>query len=116
MMKPHPANARRHQAKRIAMRAALAGQRLDPGQVRIVVAAHDALFNKSNALMHEGDKVVASAPLESTTDHGYTVALRRLDQLDKQSEPLDTRAHQLRRHPQVRAVILAREKAEERRS
>jgi hypothetical protein len=115
MMKPHPANARRHQAKRIAMRAALAGLRLDPDQVKIVVKEHDVLFAKSNTLMAKGDKVVASAPLESTTDHGYTVALRRLDQLDKQREPLDARSRKIYAHPQVRAVFLAREKAEERR-
>jgi hypothetical protein len=109
-MMPHPANARRHQDKRAAKRAALAGQRLDPKQLKLVIAAHDALFAKSTALMHEGNKIVADTPLGSTTDHGYAVAGRRLDQLEKQSEPLDSRARELRAHPQVRAALLAREK------
>jgi hypothetical protein len=112
-MKPHPANARRHQAKRIAMRAALAGARLDPGQVKIVVAAHDALFVKSIALMNESEKVFSRAD-DAADNRVLTVVERRLDQLTKQSEPLDARAQQLRKHPQIKAVLLAREKAEER--
>lgn len=115
MMKPHPANARRHQAKRIAMRAALAGQRLDPIQVKLVLAAHDALFAKSIALMNESEKVFSRAD-DAADNRTLTAVGRRLDQLDNQSEPLDSRAHKLRKHPQVRAALLAREKAEERRS
>lgn len=112
-MTSHPAQVRSERNKRIALRAALAGVRLDPQQLKLVVSAHDALVSKSNALTAESGKVFDRIPAEAGTP-ALTAAGRRLDQLEKQAEPLDTRAQKLRAHPQVRAAILAREKAEER--
>jgi hypothetical protein len=115
-MKTAPAVIRHEREKHAAKRAALVRPpvRLDQKQLKLVLSAHDALTRKSTALMAEGDKVVTSTPLGSTTDHGYAVAIRRLDQLDKQREAFDARSQALRAHPQVRAAILAREKQEER--
>jgi hypothetical protein len=111
-MPPIPALARKAKHRRDAMRAALAGQRLDPNQVKIVVKEHDALFAKSIALMHESEKVFSHAD-DVAGNRVLTVVERRLDQLTSQSEPLDSRAQKLRAHPQVRAAILERERKAE---
>jgi hypothetical protein len=111
----NPAAIRHEREKRTAVRAALARPvlRLDPKTLKLVVAAHDALTRQDAALFQEHGKVFDRIPADAD-NHVLTVAGRRLDQLEKQAEPLDTRAQKLRAHPQVRAAILAREKAEER--
>jgi hypothetical protein len=116
-MSPHPANARRHQNTRAAMRAALARPvlRLDPAQLKLCLAEHDATARKSAALMAEHGKVFDGIPVEADT-RALTSGGRRLDQLLAQIESLDGRAAELRAHPQIKAVILAREAKEERRS
>jgi hypothetical protein len=114
-MASHPAQVRTERDKRIAVRAALAGVRLDPKQLKIVLSAHDALVRKSNALMTAYGEAFGRAG-DSADNHVLTTVSRRLDQLDSQMQPLDNRAAELRAHPQVRALILAREAAEARKS
>jgi hypothetical protein len=119
-MRAAPATIRHEKAKRAAKRAALAGLHLDPAQLKLTIAEHDALGKKSAALFAEHTKVFdAAPPLEigppnPVIDRAYTHAIRRLDQLHKQWTDIDVRAKKLRDHPQIKAVILAREKQEER--
>ena len=108
-----PATIRHEKAKRAAVRATLAGARLDPKQLKLAVAAHDALCAKSRALSAQADTAFNRAS-DGASNTVLTAVGWRLDQIEKQSEPFDTRAQALRAHPQVRVAILAREKAEER--
>jgi hypothetical protein len=113
-----PALARKAANKRAAFRAALARPvlRLDPAQVKLALAEHDTLTRKSNALMAQHAEAFKRGTSEGADSRALDTAGRRLDQIAAQMESLDARAKSLRDHPQVRAVILDRERKEERRS
>ena len=90
-MAPHPVQVRHLQKQRAAMRAAvnaaLAGQRLTPEQLKLVMSKYDALVRRDTALS------------------GTTAA------------PADIiRPSTLRSHPQIAAVLLVRQDQEGRKS
>ena len=114
-MAPHPVQVRHLQARRAAVRAALAGVRLDPKQLKLVLAAHDALAAKNIALTKQSGDVLARTN-GASEDRVFAGAGRRMDQIIAQGEDVLQRLRKLGAHPQVHAVIVAREEKEERKS
>jgi SMC interacting uncharacterized protein involved in chromosome segregation len=105
---PHPAQVRLLRLKRAAVRAALDGLRLTPDQLKSVMAEHAELTAKLARLTAENNQV-ADRTRSATDDRAYASAGKQLDEINRQCDSLLDRTRRLRAHPQVRAVILAKE-------
>jgi len=115
MPHPAPAKVRHEKEKRAAVRAALAGARLDPKQLKLVLSAHDALSAKNIALTKQSGEVVARTN-GASDDRVYATASWRMDEIIRQGEDVLQRLRQLQAHSQIHAAILAREAKEARQS
>ena len=97
------------------MRAALDGRQLDRDQLKVVIAEHDELQAKLARLTDE-TKQITDRTQGETEDRIYASAIKRVDEINRQCDSLLDRARRLQAHPQVHAVIVAREAKEAARS
>jgi hypothetical protein len=110
-MSPHSAVIRHAQQLRAAERAAVAGARLNAGQITLAVAACDAAARKLSVLTAESSRIAEFARQPDVSEHELKVAARRLAEIDAQCARLSVRYRELGQHPQVNSAILAREAA-----